>query len=95
MEQAMRADRGRQLRLDPATAAEGGGRCFFLDRLGGASIGAGLFSVLIQLRGRGWVEAREGRFGLGRGNWAMFERDSPAAIRTTTPSATPPTARPA
>src|SRR5690606_31891681 len=69
-------DRGRQLRLDPATAAEGGGRCFFLDRLGGASIGAGLFSVLIQLRGRGWVEAREGRFGLGRGNWAMFERDS-------------------
>lgn len=76
MEQAVRADRGRQLRLDSEAMSALPGRCFALTRLGGASIGPGLFSALVQLRGRAWMESREGHFGLTRGDWIMFERDS-------------------
>lgn len=81
MEQAVRADRGRQLRLDSMAVSKLHGRCFALTRLGGASVGMGLFLALIQLRGRAWVESREGHFGLGRGDWIMCERDSQPQVQ--------------
>jgi AraC family transcriptional regulator len=37
---------------------------------------ANAFSVWMQLRGSSWVEGREGKFRLRRGDWIAFERDS-------------------
>ncbi|MGY0559983.1 helix-turn-helix domain-containing protein [Luteimonas sp. A277] len=80
MSQTHWADRGRQLRFDTA-ALPASGSCFGLTRLGGASAKAGLPTAWLQLRGHGWVEAREGRFDLLRGDWIIFERDSAPQVQ--------------
>lgn len=81
MQQTTWADRGRQLRFEGGDPPERFNRCLGLARLGGASVSAPLFSVWIQLRGHGWVEAREGRFDLGAGDWIMLERDSSPQVQ--------------
>ncbi|MGO1541947.1 MAG: helix-turn-helix transcriptional regulator [Luteimonas sp.] len=75
------ADRGRQLRFEAGEPPVPFNRCLGLARLGGAAVPAPLFSVWIQLRGNGWVEAREGRFDLGAGDWIMLERDSAPQVQ--------------
>lgn len=67
------ADRGQQ--CEPGDAALGNG-CTAVARQGGLRVPAGGFTLWIQLRGRTWVEAKEGRFHLRRGDWMAFERES-------------------
>jgi len=81
MQQTIWADRGRQLRFEAGDPTVSFNRCLGLARLGGAAVPAPLFSVWIQLRGRGWVEAREGRFDLDAGDWIMLERDSSPQVQ--------------
>lgn len=81
MQEVPWADRGRQLRFEAGEPPASFNRCLGLARLGGAAVPAPLFSVWIQLRGKGWVEAREGRFDLGAGDWIMLERDSAPQVQ--------------
>ena len=45
-------------------------------RLGSTQVPGAVFSVWVQLRGTSWVEAKEGKFSLRRGDWIAFEKDS-------------------
>lgn len=74
MRESFWADRGRQLRLDQAEG-QAVTQCVAVSRLGGATAPAQL-TLWIQMRGRSWVEAREGRFALHAGDWLILERDS-------------------
>ncbi|NZA25849.1 helix-turn-helix transcriptional regulator [Luteimonas sp. SJ-92] len=82
MHQTLWADRGQLLSCsaDAGAAATGATR-IGLSRLGGAKAPAGSLSIWIQLRGSGWLESREGRFRLGRGEWMAFERDSAPSLQ--------------
>src|SRR5699024_12391910 len=73
MQEVPWADRGRQLRFEAGEPPASFNRCLGLARLGGAAVPAPLFSVWIQLRGKGWVEARAGRVDLGAGGWITLE----------------------
>lgn len=81
MHDSLWADRGRQLRVDAGEPPADFNRCLGVARLGAAAVPAPLFSVWIQLRGRGWVESREGRFDMGAGDWIMLERDSSPQVQ--------------
>lgn len=81
MEQRRWADRGQQVRVEQAEAADASG-CLAVSRLGGAQVGAELFTVWIQVRGASWVEAKEGRFRLRRGHWIALERDSRPLVQS-------------
>ena len=75
MEQAQWADRGQLLQLDtPEASAQT--CCVAVSRLGSAQVSAAAFSVWVQLRGTSWVEAKEGKFRLRRGDWIALEKDS-------------------
>lgn len=74
MQGANWADRGRQLVIGEEGPAPT--QCIGLSRLGAATVPASLLSVFIQVRGSAWVEAREGKFELGPGDWIIFDRDS-------------------
>ncbi|HVR81463.1 MAG TPA: helix-turn-helix transcriptional regulator [Luteimonas sp.] len=75
MEQLQWADRGQMLQLDtPDASAQA--RCVAVSRLGSVQVSASVFSVWVQLRGSAWVEAKEGKFRLRRGDWIAFEKDS-------------------
>jgi AraC family transcriptional regulator len=86
MDKTLWADRGQLLQLDPsesagaATAASA--TCIGVSRLGGVQLPANVFTLWVQLRGSSWVEAREGRFQLRRGDWIAFERDSRPQLQT-------------
>ncbi|PZQ24555.1 MAG: AraC family transcriptional regulator, partial [Stenotrophomonas acidaminiphila] len=41
-----------------------------------------LFTIWVQLRGASWVEAKEGRFRLRRGQWIALERDSKPLVQS-------------
>ncbi|MDR6672484.1 AraC family transcriptional regulator [Xanthomonas translucens] len=69
------ADRGQQRILDNEDAPSGSA-CLGAARLGSLQASAAAFTVWIQLRGSAWIEAKEGRFELRRGQWLAFERDS-------------------
>ncbi|MGO4222538.1 helix-turn-helix domain-containing protein [Lysobacter sp. TAF61] len=74
MEQVQWADRGQLLQLDtPEGAVQGG--CIGVSRLGSVQL-AGGFSIWVQMHGSSWVEAKEGKFRLRRGDWIAFEKDS-------------------
>ena len=75
MEQTQWADRGQLLQPDtPETAGQT--RCVAVSRLGSAQVSGAVFSIWVQLRGTSWVEAKEGKFRLRRGDWIAFEKDS-------------------
>lgn len=75
MEQTQWADRGQLLQADaPETAGQT--KCVAVSRLGSAQLSGAAFSVWVQLRGTSWVEAKEGKFRLRRGDWIAFEKDS-------------------
>jgi len=75
MRQVFLADRGQQRMLDNEDAPAGSA-CLGVARLGSLQASATAFTVWIQLRGSAWIEAKEGRFELQRGQWLAFERDS-------------------
>ena len=75
MRQIFLADRGQQLILDNEDAPLGSA-CLGAARLGSLQAGAAAFTVWIQLRGSAWIDAKEGRFELRRGQWLALERDS-------------------
>lgn len=65
------ADRGRLLQLDACGHAHRT-CCVGVSRLGTARTSFTQSSVWLQLRGRSWVESREGRFQLRRGDWIVL-----------------------
>lgn len=79
MEQTQWADRGQSLHLDAEGSTPAG--CIGVSRLGSAQLAASVFSVWVQLRGSSWIEAKEGRFQLRRGDWIAFERDSKPVLQ--------------
>lgn len=81
MEQTWWADRGQMVRLETAESVPSSG-CVAVSRLGGAQAGGELFTLWVQLRGASWVEAKEGRFRLRRGQWIALERDSKPLVQT-------------
>ena len=81
MEQTWWADRGQMVRLDAVDGQSSSG-CVAVSRLGGAQAGSELFTLWVQLRGASWVEAKEGRFRLRRGQWIALERDSKPLVQS-------------
>ncbi len=79
MEQVQWADRGQLLQLETSEGAVQGG-CIGVSRLGSAQV-AGGFSIWVQLHGSSWVEAKEGKFRLRRGDWIAFEKDSKPVVQ--------------
>ena len=74
------ADRGQQLHVEPAEN-ESQAYCLGVSRLGSVQLPATIFNIWVQLRGSSWVEAREGKFRLRRGDWIAFERDSKPIVQ--------------
>lgn len=74
MESTQWADRGQIVQPDMAGPGQAG--CIGVARLGSAQLENGGFSIWVQVRGSSWVEAREGRFQLQRGEWIALEKDS-------------------
>lgn len=74
MEQVLWADRGQSLHTEAPEGAASG--CIGVSRLGSVQLAGNQFSIWIQLRGSSWVEAKEGKFRLRRGQWIAFEKDS-------------------
>ncbi|HBK47580.1 MAG TPA: AraC family transcriptional regulator [Xanthomonadaceae bacterium] len=75
MNQLMVADRGAPAGFDaeaslPATA------CMAVARLGSVRAAPTMFTVWVQLRGRSWIEAKEGKFRLRAGDWIAFDKES-------------------
>ncbi|HEV7271832.1 helix-turn-helix domain-containing protein [Pseudoxanthomonas sp.] len=81
MEQTWWADRGQLVRLEAVEAAASSG-CVAVSRLGGAQAGGDLFTIWVQVRGASWVEAKEGRFRLRRGQWIALDRDSKPLVQS-------------
>jgi AraC family transcriptional regulator len=88
METTQWADRGQLLQAQGAdsggsagTGSPGHAGCVGIARLGSVQLEGG-FSIWVQLRGTAWVEAREGRFQLRRGEWIAFEKDSRPLLQT-------------
>lgn len=80
MESLVWADRGQQLQVEPSDD-EAQANCMGVSRLGSVQLPPTVFSIWVQLRGTSWVEAREGKFRLRRGDWIAFERDSRPSIQ--------------
>ncbi|QOY63238.1 helix-turn-helix domain-containing protein [Lysobacter sp. H21R4] len=81
LENLLWADRGQQLQVE-SSDNESQVRRMGVSRLGSLQLPATVFTVWVQVRGSSWVEAREGRFRLRRGDWIAFERDSRPAIQS-------------
>ncbi len=80
------ADRGQLLTLDapadgedPAAPATRHVGCA---RLGVVKVAAPQFNVWMQIRGDGWIESREGRFRMRRGDWMAFEKESVPVVQS-------------
>src|SRR5688572_32269448 len=63
-------------------AEPGQAGCIGVARLGSVQLENGGFSLWLQIRGSSWVEAREGRFQLQRGEWIALEKDSRPLIQS-------------
>jgi len=74
------ADRGQILQPELGDPAQAG--CIGVARLGSVQLDNGGFSVWVQIRGSAWVEAREGRFQLQRGEWIALEKDSRPLVQS-------------
>ena len=55
--------------------------CMGVARLGSLQTAGNTLTVWMQLRGSGWVEAKEGKFRLCQGEWIAFERESRPLIQ--------------
>ncbi|VXB37966.1 AraC family transcriptional regulator [Luteimonas sp. 9C] len=71
--------RGQMLALE---AIETAAKCVGVTRLGGMQVSAPVFNLWIQVRGDGWIESREGRFRMRRGDWMAFEKESTPLIQS-------------
>jgi len=80
MSQAMVADRGVSIALEHEGELPGSG-CMVAARLGSVRAATGLFTIWVQLRGRSWVESKEGKFRLRAGGWIAFDRDSRPTVQ--------------
>ncbi|ATD66203.1 AraC family transcriptional regulator [Luteimonas chenhongjianii] len=56
--------------------------CLGVARLGGIQMTAPVFNLWVQLRGQGWIESREGRFRMRRGDWMAFEKESTPLVQS-------------
>jgi AraC family transcriptional regulator len=74
------ADRGQI--LQPEMAEPGQAGCIGVARLGSVHLENGGFSIWLQIRGSSWVEAKEGRFQLQRGEWIALEKDSRPLVQS-------------
>jgi AraC family transcriptional regulator len=74
------ADRGQI--LQPEMAEPGQAGCLGAARLGSMQLENGGFSIWVQVRGSSWVEAREGRFQLQRGEWIALDKDSRPSLQS-------------
>ncbi|MCC4619444.1 helix-turn-helix transcriptional regulator [Xanthomonas cassavae CFBP 4642] len=80
MQQVIIADRGLALSLDGAsesTSTTG----LAVSRLGSIRTTSATFTLWVQLRGRAWVESKEGRFRLRAGDWIAFDKDSHPTVQ--------------
>jgi AraC family transcriptional regulator len=75
MRQLSLADRGQTISLDKSPD-DGTPICLSVARLGSLQTAGSCFTVWIQVRGSAWVEAKEGRFRMRRGEWIAFEKES-------------------
>ncbi len=57
-------------------------QCMGTARLGGIQMAAPVFNLWIQVRGDGWIESREGRFRMRRGDWMAFEKESTPLVQS-------------
>lgn len=80
MDSTQWADRGQILQPDMAEPGQAG--CIGVARLGSVHLENGGFSIWVQVRGSSWVEAREGRFQLQRGEWLALEKDSRPLVQS-------------
>lgn len=80
MESTQWADRGQI--LQPEMADPGHAGCIGVARLGSVHLENGGFSIWLQIRGSSWVEAKEGRFQLQRGEWIALEKDSRPLVQS-------------
>ncbi|CEI14208.1 hypothetical protein XACLG98_2200012 [Xanthomonas citri pv. citri] len=80
MQQVITADRGLALALDSASESTST-TCLAVSRLGSIRTSAATFTLWIQLRGRAWVESKEGRFRLRAGDWIAFDKDSHPTVQ--------------
>ena len=71
--------RGQMLAFEQMSGAS---QCIGASRLGGVQVSAPVFSLWIQVRGEGWIESREGRFRMRRGDWMAFEKDSAPLVQS-------------
>ncbi|WP_435594110.1 helix-turn-helix transcriptional regulator [Proluteimonas luteida] len=51
-------------------------------RLGMLKVSRPVFSIWMQVQGDGWIESREGRFRMRRGDWMAFERESVPVVQS-------------
>ncbi|PBJ83905.1 AraC family transcriptional regulator [Lysobacteraceae bacterium NML93-0399] len=72
------AARGQMLSFD---APEVAAHCLGVARLGGLQVNAPMFNLWVQVRGDGWIESREGRFRMRRGDWMAFEKESTPLVQ--------------
>ena len=56
-------------------------QCVGAARLGAIQVTAPVFNIWVQVRGDGWIESREGRFRMRRGDWMAFEKESTPLIQ--------------
>lgn len=80
MDSRVWADRGQQVQVE-SSENEARASCMGVSRLGSLQLPPTMFSIWVQVRGSSWVEAREGKFRLHRGDWIAFERDSRPGIQ--------------
>ncbi|PPU77633.1 MULTISPECIES: helix-turn-helix transcriptional regulator [Xanthomonas] len=80
MQQVILADRGLAVLLDAASDATPT-TCLAVSRLGSIRTVSATFTLWVQLRGRAWVESREGRFRLRAGDWIAFDKDSQPTVQ--------------
>lgn len=73
------AARGQMLPFESLGAAA---HCLGAARLGGIQMTAPVFNLWVQLRGDGWIESREGRFRMRRGDWMAFEKESAPLVQS-------------
>lgn len=81
MEHTLWADRGHLLEPD-STDSDLSALCVGVSRLGSAQLSGAHFSMWIQVRGTSWIDSKEGRFKLRRGDWIALERDSRPVVQS-------------
>ena len=75
MEHVSWSDRGQQVQAELSDSPGKDAQFVAVSRLGSTQLGA-RFTLLIQVRGSAWVEAKEGRFRLRAGDWLALDRES-------------------